>query len=326
VVGNNDGFHFISCEHVHLSDSSVACEDDACAMFGSCKWMMVTNCSFSTRWSVFRFGGGTAENITVSNCLIFQTYGCPIKMHGEKGSYFSNISFSNLVMNGVTGPISISLGKFSTGPGEQPEYARNISFSNIHAVVSRPEQLPDGYPQKSNNPAEIFSCISINGAGDAVIENISFNDLHVTYPGGGTAKMGAVRDVPPGLGEYYSIGIPPAYALYARNVKGLTMQDVRFEFQNADQRPAMIFDHVEDASVNGFGAQGDPGAESLLRFIDSKDVLLTAARALTPTPVFLQVEGAGTKNLIIDGGDLSKASESLAFADNAPKSAVKLRD
>src|SRR6266699_613939 len=109
VNHNNDGFHFISSQSVHISNCDVECQDDACALFGSCKFVTVTNCSFSTRWSVFRFGGGEAENITVSNCLIYQTYGCPIKMHCTPGSRFENISFSNLVMKDVTGPISIGL-------------------------------------------------------------------------------------------------------------------------------------------------------------------------------------------------------------------------
>src|SRR5579859_5264543 len=110
VNSNNDGFHFISAQHVHISNCTVECQDDACALFGSCKFVTVTNCSFSTRWSVFRFGGGEAENITVSNCLIYETYGCPIKMHAGPGTRFENMSFSNLIMDKVTGPISIGVG------------------------------------------------------------------------------------------------------------------------------------------------------------------------------------------------------------------------
>src|SRR5215831_15970168 len=110
VNHNNDGFHFISSQYVHVSNSDVQCQDDACALFGSCKFVTVTNCSFSTRWSVFRFGGGEAEDITVSNCLIYDTFGCPIKLRCAPGSRYENMSFSNLVMRNVTGPISIGLG------------------------------------------------------------------------------------------------------------------------------------------------------------------------------------------------------------------------
>src|SRR5581483_11964588 len=110
VNHNADGFHFISAQHVHISNCTILCQDDACALFGSCKFVTVTNCYFSTRWSVFRFGGGEAENITVSNCLFQHVYGCPIKMQCGTGSRFENMSFSNLVMVDVTGPISIGVG------------------------------------------------------------------------------------------------------------------------------------------------------------------------------------------------------------------------
>ncbi len=325
VTGNNDGFHFISCEHVHLSDTTVLCEDDACAMFGSCKWITIDNCVFSTRWSVFRFGGGTVDNIAVSNCVIFETYGCPIKMHGEPGSFFSNVSFSNLVMTDVTGPISIDLGDFQRPPGTPAEFVRNISFNGIHAVVSPPAQLPDCYPLVSHNPAEILACIRLNALGNAYMENISFNDVHITYPGGGTADQGANRNLPEKIGEYYATGVPPAYGIWARNVKGLTMQDIRFEVKSPDQRPAVVFDHVIDCGINGISAQGDPGAESLMRFMESQDILVTAPRVLTPAPAFLRVEGPTTTNLIVEKGDLTKATTPLTFSDDVKKENVTLR-
>ena len=65
VTGNNDGFHFISAEHVNMINCHVRCQDDACALFGSCQFISITNSTFSTRWSVFRFGGGVAENVAV---------------------------------------------------------------------------------------------------------------------------------------------------------------------------------------------------------------------------------------------------------------------
>ncbi len=92
------------------------------------RYITVTNSYFSTRWSVFRFGGGHAGNIAVSNCVLREVYGCPIKFQGDPGSTFENISFSNLVLNDVTGPISISVGEGcrrpndKNCPGGRPEY------------------------------------------------------------------------------------------------------------------------------------------------------------------------------------------------------------
>jgi hypothetical protein len=125
-------------------------------------------------------------------------------------------------------------------------------------------------------------------------------------------------------GEYFEVGTLPAYGLYARNVRGLSLSDVRFEVATPDLRPAMVFDHVKDATVNGFAAQGNAQAE-VVRCSDSEDVLVTAARVLTPAAAFLQVEGEGNRGITIDGGDLSKAAETVTVRGGATKALVKVR-
>jgi polygalacturonase len=269
VNHNNDGFHFIASRHVHVSNCDVQCQDDACALFGSCQFITITSCTFSTRWSVFRFGGGHAKNITVSNCLIHETYGCPIKMRCDGKAHFENISFSNLVMTNVTGPISIGLGpQRPNDPPEKPGVVRNISFHNIRATVVKPVPLPDVDFVSNYNPGEMFSCIILNGMDEGFIENVSFHDVEVTFPGGGTAGQGAVRDVPRIAGEYYAIGVPPAHGIYARNVRGLSMDNMRLRLAAPDARPAVVFDHVENATVVGLSTQGE------LRQFDCHDVFL----------------------------------------------------
>ena len=330
VNTNNDGFHFISSQDVHISNCDVECQDDACALFGSCKFVTVINCVFSTRWSVFRFGGGEAENIVISHCVIYDTFGCPIKMQCGARSRFENISFSNLIMKNVTGPISIGLDSTSRRRSEEnlppaKGIVRNIMFNGIRATVVAGRQHEDLPFPSVFRPGEYKTCVVLNGVGDDFLEEITFNDVHIIYEGGGSAEEAAVRDVPKRAGEYFELGVLPAYGLYARNVRGLTLNNVRFEVATPDLRPALIFDHAIDAAVNGFSAQGNTQAESLLRFIDTRDALLTASRVLTPAAVFLQVEGAASAGITIDGGDLSKAASPLTFRRGAAEKAVKLR-
>ncbi len=330
VNGNNDGFHFISSEYVHVTNCDVQSQDDACALFGSCKFVTVANSTFSTRWSVFRFGGGNPENITISNCVIYRTYGCPIKMHFGPESQVRNILFSNLVLDDVTGPISIDLNNRSrrpSAPGETPPkgFLRNIAFQNIRArVVAVGGQFADMAFQQNYRPGETRQCIVLNAIGDAFLEDIAFTDVHVTYEGGGTAEE-ALRQVPQVAGEYFEVGTPPAYGLYARNVRGLTLNGVRFDVNKPDLRPAVVLDHTSEVAIANLSAQGNPQAKSLLRFVETRDVLVTAPRVLTPAAVFLAVEGATSGSITIDGGDLSKAAAPLAFEGGAGKQAVKLR-
>jgi polygalacturonase len=328
VNGNNDGFHFISAQQVTVSNCIVKSQDDACAMFGSCQNITITNSSFSTRWSVFRFGGGHVQNIAVSNCLLYEVDGCPIKIQGDPGSHFENLSFSNLILKDVTGPISISIGGHLPAPNDKtPVIAQNISFSNIHGTVTtNPAQLSEASVTSAYNPGEVHSCIVLNSVNDSVLENISLDNIHLTFGGGGTAEDAARRDLPQIFGEYFRLGPMPAYGLYARNARGITMQNVRFQVSTPDLRPAMILDHVEDFALNGFSVQGNAEAESVLRFIDSKHALLTATRVLTPSSIFLQLEGADNDAIIVDGGDLSNAKSPVAFKSGATEKAVKLRN
>jgi Glycosyl hydrolases family 28 len=335
VNSNNDGFHFISAEYVTVSNCVVKCGDDACAMFGSCRYITVTNSYFSTRWSVFRFGGGHAGDIAISNCVLREVYGCPMKFQGDPGSIFENISFANLVLDDVTGPISISAGRGPWRPSDAllpdvlpPVIVRSVSFSNIRGNVTTtpPHQLSESTLGVGNRPGEAHSAIVLNSVDDSVLENISFDNVHLIFGGGGTAEEGARRDVPQVFGEYFALGPIPAYGLYARNARGLTLQNVRFETSTPDLRPAVIFDHVEDAAINGFSVAGSPQAESVVRFIDSRQILITAARVLTPSSTFLQVEGEGNAGIILDGADLSKSASPLALKSGATEAAVKVRN
>lgn len=333
VNRNNDGFHFNNSEYIHIINCDVQCQDDACALFGSNKFVTISNCSFSTRWSIFRFGGGESQNITITNCLIYDTYGCPIKISAGDAR-IENLTFSNIIMRNVTGPIGIGFSGPSNNSNSNTQnstkpFIRNISFNNIRAtVVEKPIDHPDIHFGVTIREGEKNSCITLNAMGDYYLENISFADVHVTYAGGGSAEQ-AAKIVPAVAAEYFGVwdplpGGPPAYGLYARNVKGLTLQNVRFEYENADARPAIIFDNVEDASINGLNIMGSEGNE-VMRLINSKDVLLTATKILTPAAVFLKIEGADSAGIIVDGGDLRKANQKTVFDKGAMKDAVTLR-
>ncbi|RPD40577.1 glycoside hydrolase family 28 protein [Chitinophaga barathri] len=333
VNKNNDGFHFSSCEYVHIANCDVQCQDDACALFGSNRFVTVTNCSFSTRWSIFRFGGGESQNIAISNCLIYDTFGCPIKISAGRAS-IENLTFSNIIMRNVTGPIGIGFsgasGNNASANAIKKPFIRNIVFNGIRATVAaKPEPHPDIHFDLHTWEGEKNSCITLNAMGEYYLEDISFTDVHIKYAGGGTAEQAAKRDVPRVAAEYFGVwdkapGGPPAYGLYARNVKGLTLQNVRFEYDQPDARPAMVFDNVQDASIAGFSAQGSPDAE-LLRFTGSKDILLSAVRVLSPAATFLQVEGAASEGILVDGGDLRKAGKTLALKDGAGEKSVVMR-
>lgn len=331
VNRNNDGFHFNDSSYVHISNCDVACQDDACALFGSNQFVTITNCTFSTRWSVFRFGSGKAQNITVANCVIMETYGCPVKISAGRGQ-LENFIFSNIIMRNVTGPIGIGFSGTSRNNNNavtaEPSFVRNIVFSNIQAtVVTRPVDHPEIPFVVKPFAGEDNSCITLNAMNNVYLENIRFSDIHISYAGGGTAAQAAKKDIPAIASEYFGVwgtepSGPPAYGLYARNVKGLTMSNIRFEFQQKDLRPAMVMDNVQDAYISGLQVMADKEAESALRLINCKEIFFAGPRLLNAAKLFLQLEGAGCEAITVQGGDTRKAEQQIAFTRGAERKAL----
>jgi hypothetical protein len=118
----------------------------------------------------------------------------------------------------------------------------------------------------------------------------------------------------------------PAYGFYARNARGITLQNVRFQMSTPDLRPGVILDHMEDVAINGLSVQGNTKADSVVRVIDSSQILLTASRVLTPSSTFLRIEGVSNDGIIVEGGDLSKAASAVSFKNGATEKAVKMRN
>jgi hypothetical protein len=135
----------------------------------------------------------------------------------------------------------------------------------------------------------------------------------------------AVRDVPKAIGEYYAAGVFPAWAIYARQVRGLTLHNVRFETAAADPAARRRLRPRQRRGRERHECARRPEGGIRLRFIESQDVLLNATKLLKPAPVFLQVEGATNENIALDGGDIAKAVAPLAFKNGADEKSVKLR-
>ncbi len=343
VNGNNDGFDIDSCQDVVISDCHIRCGDDAIALKTNtdapCRNITVTNCVLSSRWAAFRFGPearGNFENITVSNCVIHDTFGCGIKLQMNEGAQMKDILFDNLVMENVTGPISLRLANWVKGllqrEGNESRPVgkfQNVFFNNIRARIA-PDSIPSmfgGEVAGKPYPGEQRSCISITGVPGHPIQGISLSNIHVTFPGGGTALEAARRDVPDmqdTYPEYFMFGILPAYGLYAHHVRGLSLNNVRFELASQDLRPALVCDDIEDLELSNFQADGGANSESLIRLQGARRVFIHGSRPLSEVGTFLRVEGGGTTDVGLAGNDLRLARKPFESAAGAAQSSVAM--
>lgn len=324
---NNDGIDLMSTSKVHISDCTIIYGDDAiCLQNFSDDYpvedIVITNCIISTRWAAIRSGGshrGGIRNVTVSNCVIRETYGCGIKLQVSGNGSMENITFSNIVMADVSCPISLRFGNHHFDNGKLDESypwgtMRNIMFSNIWASVVdeatlRRALVPDGI-----SAGEERQCMSICGIPGHPVEGITLSDIHFISPGGGTLKDSANMDSPEredDYPEYFMWGVLPAYGLYARHAKGLTLNNVRFELRHKDMRPAVVCDDVEDLDISGLKAAISKEAGSVIRLRATREGFIHGCRPLNEIPLFIRVEGDKCRDISLAANDLRKAKEAI---------------
>ncbi len=333
---NGDGIDLMSTRNVRISDCELLCEDD-CVCFQNMsderatENIVIDNCLMSTRWAAIRSGGehrGGIRRVTVSNCVIRDTYGCGIKLQVSGNGSLEDMTFDNLVMTRVTSPISLRFGKhhFDKSPRDETYpfgRMRNLVFSNIRASVLGEAELKKAVPDLY--PGEQRQCISICGIPGHPVEGVTLSDIQVTFPGGGTREEAARREMPEledQYPEYFMWGVLPAYGLYARHAKGLVLNNVRFELAKEDLRPAVVCDDVQDLELSGFKAQAGASVESLIRLRGVQAAFIHGSRPLSPVGTFVRAEGAGCKDIVLSGNDLGLASQPVERADAAPEPRV----
>ncbi|MGC8638589.1 MAG: glycoside hydrolase family 28 protein [Isosphaeraceae bacterium] len=330
VQPNSDGIDIDGCQDVFISNCNISSGDDSIALKTiergqPCRDIVVTNCVLSSACAAIRVGPDAVTNIErvcVSNCVIRDTGMNGVKIQESFGSVMRDMVFSNLVMDNVTGPISIRLAGWKLGAGNvwavfddgnwEKGKLRNILFDNIRARV------PGG---------GVKSCISITGTPHTRPRDITFSNMDITFPGGGTAEEAARRDVPDlerDYPEYMIFGVLPAYGLYLHHAQGITLNNVRFHLEAEDLRPAVVGDDVQNLELTGLKADGSPKAESLIRLQNTQAALISGSRVFQPLKTFLRVEGTGSQRIRLKGNDLDLAASALSVADKVPSDAVRV--
>jgi hypothetical protein len=338
--GNGDGIDLMSTRNVRISDCTLLCQDDAICLQNMSderptENIVINNCIISTRWAALRTGGahrGGIRHVAMSNCFIYDTFGCGIKLQVSGNGSLEDMTFTGIVMKNVTSPISLRFGNCHYNNEKRDERfpfgaMRNLLLSNIRATVIDEQSLkeriwePPVVTEKArHHPGEERQCISICGIPGHPIEGITLSDIHVTFPGGGTkadAAKGEMPELEDQYPEYFMWGVLPAYGLYARHATGLTLNNVRFDLAGKDLRPALVCDDVEDIEIAGLKAAGDATAESLLRLRDTRDAFIHTSRPLGPIATFLQVEGAKSARISLAGNKLDQARKAIVKSNGA---------
>ena len=255
VNNNGDGLDFDGCTNVRVSNSSFDTSDDSICIQASriekpSKNIVVTNCIFKSKWAGMRIGllsRGNIESVAVSNCTFRDIDDAGLKIQLNEGGEMKNMTFSNLVMNNVPRPIF-------------------MTFAQQKACVDAPEEM---YPMKAmhhfifdniiadNSALDKNSAIFITGMPNHKITDIQLSNIQMIVSGNGTEQDANktdfkefTLDVLNGWWpEFHLIGTLPAYGIFARHIKGISIHNFQVKTINKDKRAPIVFDDVENASI-----------------------------------------------------------------------------
>jgi polygalacturonase len=293
VDTNRDGFDIDCCRNVRVSDCTVnSPQDDGICLkssFGlgfarATDNVTIMGCSVSGYTmgtmlnGTYQFaanGGGTGRikfgtesnggfrNIAISDCVFVHCNGLAIE--SVDGAIIEDVVINNIAMEYISNPpIFIRLGARMRGPEGVPIGAiRRINISNVIASYA------------NSRAASIIS-----GIPGHPIEDINLSNIRILYNGGdgtgvfsGPARTGGRgTGLPPGppdpfgapeLEDNYPeptmFGSLPAYGMYLRHVRGLSMDHVDLSLMRNDTRPPLMLYDVAGAQFEHMRVQAASG-------------------------------------------------------------------
>jgi hypothetical protein len=109
-------------------------------------------------------------------------------------------------------------------------------------------------------------------------------------------------------------GVLPAFGLYCRHVRGLSLNRVSLRAVEQDARPAFAADDVDDLEIAGLRSTGSLRSQPLIRVRDGRNVMISDTRAGASGQPLLALEGSRTAGVIVRTPDESDGAVLAAAA------------
>ena len=177
---------------------------------------------------------GDFRRIKINRCLFERSRG--LALETVDGGVIEDVEATHLTLREVTtAPLFLRLGARLRAPeGAVPGAIRRVAIRDMTAE----DILPD------------YSALIVGMEGHPV-EDVTLERVRLTYRGGGVAVDGSPPEKDDAYPEPSMFGRTPAYGLWTRHVRGLTLKEVALSAETPDARPRTLF---EDTTLHENGA------------------------------------------------------------------------
>ena len=292
---NNDGIDVDSCQRVRILNCSFRTEDDGLCFKSTtpipCRDIVASNCLIMSKCNSIKCGTesvGGFQNITISNCSVYETPYAGIALESVDGGVIDGINISNIAMREVGCPIFIRLGGrgrpvCESDPRPNIGSVRNITITNVDATGGNH-----------------IGC-SITGLPGHYVENVSLLNIRIAFAGGGTTQD-AQRIVDEKVTDYPEstmFGTLPSYGFFARHARNLLFDHLDLTAATPDFRPALHCSDVQDVEVAGLKTAGQGEGAPIICLDDTLGAFIHDDWFPDKDRKVLQVRGAKSSKIRI---------------------------
>ncbi len=263
---------------------------------GRCENIYVANCKIRSSASAVKLGTasrGGFKNIMIKNIEVYKTFRSAIAIESVDGGVLEDIVVQHIHAVNTGNAIFIRLGH--RNKDSVISQLRNVLISDVTVQVPKrkpdkgypmegpelrvPSKKEDTTVQYPNDtapwdhfsidtssaliPHNIFPS-SVTGIPGHPVENVVLQNITIVYDGGGDKSLAdfpldSFKNIPEAATDYpeFSMfGELPAWGLYVRHAKGITLKNVKLVNKNKDYRTALLVDDTQKADVQNLSVAG----------------------------------------------------------------------
>lgn len=283
---NNDGIDITDCKNVKIINCDINSGDDGICLKSyypgyANDGIYIANCTIKSSASAVKFGSasyGGFKNVIIKDIQVYDTFRSAIAIESVDGAEIENIEVSNINAVNTGNAIFIRIGQRS---GEKAGSIKNVSIRNIKVQV--PFGRPDLNYDLRGPEVDFFHNpfpSSIVGIPGYKIENVSLENIEISYPGRATKGMAYVpisrlSQVPEKIQDYpeFSMfGELPAWAFYVRHANGISFKNIKVSLDDTDFRPAFVFDDVQNLNMEQIDLPDGKKSQVVLKSVSQSKI------------------------------------------------------
>ncbi len=282
---NNDGIDMVDCNQVQVTNCFIDAADDGICLkshssTASCNGVLIRGCTIRSSASAIKFGTasyGGFRHVRIIHNKIYDTYRSAIALEAVDGGSIEDVIVDSLEATNVGNAIFMRVGNRN---GNGKSRLSGVQMSHFTAEIAA-GKADAGYEYEGpveNEPRNI-SPVVMAGMPGALLSDIQLTDVTIRYPGGGktfVANRGLQDSIPELPGNYPEFSMfkeLPAWGLYIKHAKALTVKNLALYCGSADYRTAVVLNDVEDAQFEATSTK-EPGNKKPFYQLDCERVII----------------------------------------------------